>query len=250
VALAEARARDAQSFALFASCTSTPGRGVAARMRRRTCVAGCARSMRPKSRASLGACVTRARSWGVQCARPASICSTAATSASPASAASRDASSPAVSSGAIAISRTRHTSPASISFTTRMTEMPVRSSPASSACSIGAAPRQRGKRLACALIIPWRGSSRTLFGMNCPNATTTPSSGSRARIHASAASSATCSGCSTSSPSSSAALLTGVASSFCPRPRGRSGCETTPTSRWPLAARARRPGTANSGVPK
>ena len=42
----------------------------------------------------------------------------------------------------------------------------------------------------------------------------------------------------------------GLAETRCPRPRGRSGCVTTPTTRWREASSAASVGTAKSGVPK
>ena len=59
------------------------------------------------------------------------------------------------------------------------------------------------------------------------------------------------SGCSTGRPAASARALTGASDTFCPRPRGRSGCVTTPTTVCGEAASsASSVGTANSGVPK
>ena len=58
----------------------------------------------------------------------------------------------------------------------------------------------------------------------------------------------TLAGRSSGTPSSPAASDTGDASEASPRPRGRSGCETTPTSVVARAS-ARRLGTANAGVP-
>ena len=59
------------------------------------------------------------------------------------------------------------------------------------------------------------------------------------------------SGCSTGSPSASATCFTGDGSS-CERlrPRGRSGCVTTPTTSKPSPSRARSGGVAKSGVPQ
>src|SRR5215831_3963750 len=98
--------------------------------------------------------------------------------------------------------------------------------------------------------MPSRGVSRAALGMNCPNATTMPRSARRSRSQASAGSSPICSGWRSGAPSSRAAAATGVGSSIRPRPRGRSGCETTPASVCRVSDNARRAGTANSGVPR
>src|SRR5690606_31979779 len=46
-----------------------------------------------------------------------------------------------------------------------------------------------------------------------------------------------------------AVCLTGPGTSFMPRPEGRSGCDSTPTTSWPASSRARKAQPANSGVP-
>ena len=135
------------------SSRSAPGLGLAARIRRRMRSAGSRQSRHANSRPIREASVASASTCGRKTARPSAISSTAASNASAASSARRSLSSPAVSAGPISVSRTRQTSPASISLTTRMTETPVLVSPSRMDHWIGAAPRQRGSRLACALII-------------------------------------------------------------------------------------------------
>src|SRR5215471_8917617 len=51
-------------------------------------------------------------------------------------------------------------------------------------------------------------------------------------------------------PRSIAAALTGDGVTFCPRPRGRSGCVTTAATLYRDDASAVSEGTANAGVPK
>ena len=59
------------------------------------------------------------------------------------------------------------------------------------------------------------------------------------------------SGCSTGRPAASARVFTGASDTFWPRPRGRSGCVTTPiTECGDAASSASSAGTANAGVPK
>src|SRR5882762_8514395 len=84
-----------------------------------------------------------------------------------------------------------------------------------------------------------------------PYATTTPTSGTRARRRARNAGSLGRSGCSTGTSSAPAAVLTGVGTAVeRERPWGLSGCVTTATTSNPSPSKAWREGTANSGVPK
>jgi len=112
-----------------------------------------------------------------------------------------------------------------------MMVMPVTSSPASMARWIGAAPRQRGRSDAWTLRQPWRGRSSTSCGRIRPYAATTIASGAAASSasRAKRASSAKRPsrrrpfGCATAMPCSRANAFTGEATSFRPRPAGRSG---------------------------
>src|ERR1051325_12164982 len=47
-----------------------------------------------------------------------------------------------------------------------------------------------------------------------------------------------------------ASALTGASVTFCPRPRGRSGCVKMPETMWRESMRCWRVGTAKRGVPK
>src|ERR1017187_817804 len=58
------------------------------------------------------------------------------------------------------------------------------------------------------------------------------------------------SGCTTAIPAARAACFTGGAVSWCVRPTGRSGCETTSEISCPAPSSASNVGTANPGVPQ
>ncbi len=58
------------------------------------------------------------------------------------------------------------------------------------------------------------------------------------------------SGVSTGTPIAVATSFTGEGLRWRPRPAGRSGCVTTPTTSWPSSSRARNEDTAKSGVPQ
>ena len=112
---------------------------------------------------------------------------------------------------------------------TRITATPVSGSPAMIARSIGAAPRHRGSRDG------WTFSSSNSESSgsrsSCPNAHTTPSSGSAAPIAANASGRSVASVLRTSIPSSSAAVAAGTGETRRPRPWRRSGGVTTSTGR-------------------
>ena len=127
---------------------------------------------------------------------------------------------------------------------------PVWRSPAMIARWTGAAPRYVGSSDACTLIMPRRGVASTGSVRIRPYAATTPRS---ARSAASSARNGSCfsrSGCSTGTPPSIARAFTGASLVFWPRPRGRSGCVTTPTTACADCSSASSEGTANAGVPK
>src|SRR2546422_498001 len=101
------------------------------------------------------------------------------------------------------------------------------------------------------VILPRRGRPSRSGLRTWPYATTTPTSGTRARRRARNAGSLGRSGCSTGTSSASAAVLTGVGTTVeRERPWGLSGCVTTATTSNPSPSKAWREGTANSGVPK
>src|ERR1051326_7282150 len=98
--------------------------------------------------------------------------------------------------------------------------------------------------------MPMRGIVMSASGRIRPKATTTPRSGARARIRSRNASSRIFAGWSTGIPCAWAISFVGVGCRRCPRPRGRSGCETTAGTRCGEWSSASSEGTANSGVPK
>src|SRR5450759_2069774 len=135
--------------------------------------------------------------------------------------------------------------PASI----RKVEAPVTSSPASTACWTGAAPRHAGSSEKCRFSQPYWGTSSTTAGSRAPYATTgahaTLSSvkrdwktGSRGE-----------SGVSTSSPAARARCLTGLGRTARPRPAGASGRVSTASTSCREASNASSAGRAVAGVP-
>src|SRR5260370_14962190 len=128
---------------------------------------------------------------------------------------------------------------------------PVFASPFTMAHSIGAAPRSSGRSEGWTLIIPWRGSASRSGLRMWPYATTTPTSGARARSAARNSGSAGRAGSNTGTPSARAASFTGDATALeRDRPCGWSGRVTAATTSKPSPSRAAREGTANSGVPQ
>ena len=112
-----------------------------------------------------------------------------------------------------------------------ITLTPESSSPARTAAVTGAAPRYLGSSEKWQLMQPNGGSSRISFLRNCPNATTAMASGRFARIQSSASGVFTFSGVMHSlMPRSMAYFRQGHGVSSRPRPAGRSGCVTRPTT--------------------
>jgi len=130
----------------------------------------------------------------------------------------------------------------------RITQTPVRFSPAMIARSIGAAPRQCGSSEGWMLSSGHSESSgsRTIW----PKAQTMTASGRTARIRASDSSSLTAPVCSSSMPSSVATSAAGGDCMRRPRPLGRSGGVTTSSGRWVEVACLRSTSPANSDVPR
>ena len=75
--------------------------------------------------------------------------------------------------------RVAYTGPVSSPASSCITHTPVSASPARSARSTGAAPRQRGSSEKCTFTKPSGSASSNGTGSSCPNATTTPSCGAR-----------------------------------------------------------------------
>ena len=136
--------------------------------------------------------------------------------------------------------RRSSTPPVSSPTSTRMRHTPVSVSPASSARSTGAAPRQRGSNEKCRLTMGTRANTCGLI--SAPYATTTP------RSHGASSTSSTA--CDTVSPRSSAACFTGLGESSLPRPRRLSARVITCATSTPASTRARSGGTAMAGVPR
>ncbi len=126
--------------------------------------------------------------------------------------------------------------------------MPVSGSPANSAAWMGAAPRHRGRSEPWTLIHPWGGKSRMAGRRICPKAATTITSGAHARSCWMASGWRKRSGWMTGIPRATAASFTAGDLNVPPRPTGRSGWVTAPTTGY-FAARAVRTGTAKSGEP-
>ena len=131
----------------------------------------------------------------------------------------------------------------------RITQTPVRSSPAMIARSIGAAPRQRGSSEGWTLSIGHSESSGSRISW--PKAQTTTASGSAARIRSSAASLVDVRRLQQLDPQ----LAGGLGGRrrlqlAAPRPWRRSGGVTTSAGRWGEPARRRRTVAAKSEVPR
>lgn len=212
------------------STTPTPGQGVKPCTRRRHASADSKKSIHPSALLSFGASVTNAGS----CASPTSVpptrrSNTSNTTPTPSNA-STSCNSPAVNDGSSARPAEPSTSPASISSASVITLTPVRASPARIAALIGAAPRQRGNSEACRFTAKRSANSeRPNF---CPKAITTQASASQPRIISRTPDSFTRSGFNTATPGNRSAAKppTGVGVNTFPRPEGRSGCVTTPTT--------------------
>ena len=112
-----------------------------------------------------------------------------------------------------------------------MTDTPVSSSPAKIAAVTGAAPRYLGRREKWQLTHPSGGRLSSSSLRNCPNATTAMTSGFHARICANASGEFTFSGVMHAvMPREAAYARQGHGVRSRPRPAGRSGCVTTPTT--------------------
>ena len=122
--------RGAPSAACRRALVNAAGAGCIARTRRSSSTAGRAHTSRACVRSMRGANVTPAAGCGVAWSVPSRRPSMASPIASPPSAARRAVSVPVVSSGRIGVSRTRSTSPASISSLIAMMLTPVTASPA------------------------------------------------------------------------------------------------------------------------
>src|ERR1700744_1321721 len=180
---------------------------------------------------------------------PDSMPSSVSTSSRAPDTASRPSRSPAVSRGPTVSVSTPNTGPASSSFTIWNVVAPVTSSPCSSACWTGAAPRQAGSTEKCRLTQPRAGMSSATWGSSAPYAVTGQQSGLMARSRSRNSGSRALTGFSTSSPASAPSRATGLASRCRPRPAGASGRVTTATTSWREASRPVSAATAGSGVP-
>ena len=123
-----------------------------------------------------------------------------------------------------------NTGPVSRPSSSWKTLAPVSSSPCSTACCTGAAPRHAGSSEKCRLIQPYLGMSRAAGGTSAPYATTGTQSGARSRSRARNSGSRGRAGVSTSIPRSSAQAAAGERTSRRPRPAGASGRVTTAAS--------------------
>src|SRR5437879_448227 len=163
----------------------------------------------------------------------------------------RAASSGAVSSVPISISRCSSISPVSIPASIRIVVTPVRVSPFTMAQLMGAAPRYLGSREACRLIQPSFGIGSNLAGIICPYAIITTQSGASFCSSASVSAARIFSGSCPGRCAASAVSFTAENETSCPRPRGRSGCVIALIiSMSGCASRCLSVGTANEGVPQ
>src|SRR5688500_1110030 len=234
-----------------ASVVNAPGFGAKARIDRATSLADRVQSSRASSRSIFGANVASELSCGRSTSLPIASRASASISARAPSSERRSCSSPYVSSSGMGVGTCQRIGPASSFGTMRMIVTPVSDCPARTAAWIGAAPRHCGSSEAWMLSVPRSGRSMTSRGRMWPYATTTDRSTSSARISSRNASPRGRSGWRTGSDSSRAIRLMGDATSDeRERPRGRSGCVTTPATSNPSPMSARRGGAANSGVPQ
>jgi len=206
------------------------------RMTRSICCAPCAHRIRRSSGVILAAysgSPTCGVGVGSGPARQRTSCS------QPAATSSRRSSS-AVIAAPIGTRTVSYTPPVSRPSSNCIRHTPVSASPASTARSTGAAPRQRGSSEKCEFTI---GTSASTCGLiSWPNATTTPNS---MPLPSTSSTSWL-----TGSPRASAACFTGEGLSSPPRPRRLSTRVTTIATSWPAATRAVSDGTAIAGVPK
>src|SRR5207248_695848 len=149
-----------------------PGAGVPARIRRSTANAGSAQRTWTSSTVILGAMVTPSAGCGTADSAPASIPSRTSTSSRAPDTASRSSRSPEVSVGRTGSVCVPKTGPVSSPASSWKTDAPATSSPCSTACWTGAAPRHAGSSEKCRLTQPYRGMSSAAGGTSAPYATT------------------------------------------------------------------------------
>src|SRR5438876_4052947 len=232
------------------SVVNAEGAGANARTARSSCSAGIAQSSRVWARSMRGANVTPSAGCGAGRTVPCFSPSIASPRALAPSSDKRSPSLPAVSSGAIGVERWSRMSPASISSLIIMIVTPVVRSPARIAAWMGAAPRCRGSSEAWTLIEPCGGTSRQARGRIMPYAAATTRSGASRRSSSWNAGSRMRSGCSTGTSRATASCVVSGATTASPRPRGRSGWQTSPTTTSGPASSRSRLGHAKAGVPK
>ena len=136
----------------------------------------------------------------------------------------------------------------SISFSIKKVVTPVIFSPLIIAWLMGAAPRYKGKREACRLIVPIGGMAH-IFSGSILKATTTKRSAEKSLSLPANPSSFRLEGCNTGILLAMAVSLTADSLIFNPRPEGLSGAVTTALTGNPPSIRISREGTANCGVP-
>ena len=132
----------------------------------------------------------------------------------------------------------------------RIVVTPDSLSPFMTAHWMGAAPRYMGSKEAWTLIHPYFGSSKISFGMICPKATTTTTSGFNSLSFSSHWASRIFTGWYTGIPAARAVSFTGGICMAFPRPFGLSGWENTACTLYrPASIKACSVPTAKSGVP-
>ena len=139
--------------------------------------------------------------------------------------------------------------PVSISCLRRKVLAPVVVSPFRTAQWIGAAPRYWGRSDPCRLTVPKRGRFHTTSG-NMRNATTTPRSASHSSSSAWNSGDFSFSGWARGRLCARATCFTSEARNVRPRPAGRSGAVTTPTTLCWDWSNCSRHVAANWGVPR
>ncbi len=176
-------------------------------------------------------------------------CRSVSTSKAPPTGASFCASEPAVSAGSMDTLSWSSMGPVSIPSSISIVVMPVSRSPLMTAHWMGAAPRYFGSKEPWTFTQPRGGMSRMILGRIRPNAVTAIKSGFQARRASRNSGAFIFSGCRMGSRCWRASTLMGEGVKVCPRPFGRSGCVTTPTTWSSDRSKASSDGTAKSGVP-
>ncbi len=192
--------------------------------------------------------MARASSWGVAVERPFRMSFKCSPTISAPNSASLSCKLAAVSSAWMGIDCRTSIGPVSNPTSICMRVTPVSLSPAKRACWMGEAPRHRGSSEACTFKHPCAGKLSTCGRKIWPNAATTIMSGCHCLKGAAASSLRSDFGWYIGMPACSATTFTGEGRNCRPRPAGRSGWVTTPTTVC-VSISFCKLGTEKSGVP-